>query len=35
MKSQTIERIPIGEIRVVNPRSRSRKTFQGIVNNMG
>jgi ParB family chromosome partitioning protein len=32
---QRIESIPINEIRVVNPRSRSRKTFQNIVANIG
>jgi ParB family chromosome partitioning protein len=35
MKSQPIEKIPIAEIRVMNPRSRNRKTFRGIVNNIG
>jgi ParB family chromosome partitioning protein len=35
MKSQRIEKIRIVEIRVMNPRSRNRKTFQGIVNNIG
>lgn len=35
MKHQLIEKIPIAQIRVVNPRSRNRKTFQGIVNNIG
>jgi ParB family chromosome partitioning protein len=35
MKSaQRIEQIPIKEIRIVNPRSRNRVTFQGIVNNI-
>jgi ParB family chromosome partitioning protein len=32
--SQRIERIPINEIRVVNPRSRNRVTFQTIVANV-
>jgi ParB family chromosome partitioning protein len=31
MKTHRIERIPVCEIRVVNPRSRNRVTFQGIV----
>jgi ParB family chromosome partitioning protein len=30
-----IERIPIAEIRVVNPRSRNKITFRGIINNIG
>jgi ParB family transcriptional regulator, chromosome partitioning protein len=32
--SQRIEQIPVGEIRIVNPRSRNGVTFQGIVANM-
>jgi ParB family chromosome partitioning protein len=35
MKSQRIETIPIAEIRVLNPRSRNRKTFRGILKNIG
>lgn len=35
MKSQHIERIPISQIRVVNPRFRNKVTFRVIVNNMG
>lgn len=35
MKPQRIERIPIAKIRILNPRSRNRKTFGGIVNNIG
>lgn len=35
MKPKRIELIPIARIRVVNPRSRNQKTFQGIVNNIG
>lgn len=31
MKVQKIETIPIAEIRIVNPRSRNRVTFQGIT----
>ncbi len=31
MKTQHIEIIPISEVRIVNPRSRNRVTFQGIV----
>ena len=31
MTSRRIETIPIAEIRVMNPRSRNRKTFQGIL----
>jgi ParB family transcriptional regulator, chromosome partitioning protein len=34
MRSQRIEQIPIHEIRIINPRSRNRVTFQGIVNNI-
>lgn len=35
MKSQHIERIPISQIRVVNPRFRNQITFRVIVNNIG
>lgn len=35
MKPHSIERIPIAEIRVVNPRSRNKITFRGIINNIG
>jgi ParB family chromosome partitioning protein len=35
MRPQRIERIPINQIRVVNPRSRNKKTFRGIINNSG
>jgi ParB family chromosome partitioning protein len=35
MKPQPIERIPIAEIRVVNPRSRNKITFRGIINSIG
>lgn len=34
MKSDPIHSIPIAQIRVVNPRTRNHKTFQGIVNNI-
>jgi ParB family chromosome partitioning protein len=34
MKPQRIESIPINQIRIVNPRSRNKKTFRGIVNNI-
>jgi ParB family chromosome partitioning protein len=34
MNPHVIERIPIAQIRIVNPRSRNRKTFQGIVKNI-
>jgi ParB family chromosome partitioning protein len=34
MKLQRIERIPIKQIRVVNPRSRNKKTFRAIINNI-
>lgn len=34
MKSDPIRSVPIAEIRVLNPRSRNRKTFQGIVANI-
>jgi ParB family chromosome partitioning protein len=35
MKTQRVESIPIAEIRILNPRSRNRITFQGIVANIG
>jgi ParB family chromosome partitioning protein len=35
MKPQRIEWIPINQIRVVNPRSRNKQTFRGIINNVG
>ncbi|HSR06997.1 MAG TPA: ParB/RepB/Spo0J family partition protein, partial [Bryobacteraceae bacterium] len=35
MKSQPIERIPIAQIRVVNPRPRNGITFRSIINNIG
>jgi ParB family chromosome partitioning protein len=35
MNPQRIETIPIAQIRVVNPRSRNRTTFQEIVKNIG
>jgi ParB family chromosome partitioning protein len=35
MKSKHIERIPIAEIRVVNPRFRNKVTFRVVVNNIG
>ena len=35
MKAEPILNIPIAEVRVLNPRSRNRKTFQGIVANIG
>lgn len=34
MKTQAIELIPIAQIRVVNPRSRNKHTFSGIINNI-
>src|SRR5258706_4321854 len=34
MKTQHIDRIPIAQIRVINPRSRNRKTFRGIISNI-
>jgi ParB family chromosome partitioning protein len=34
MPTRRIERIPISEIRIVNPRSRSQKTFRGIITNI-
>jgi ParB family chromosome partitioning protein len=34
MKAQHIELIPIRQIRVVNPRTRNKVTFRGIVNNI-
>src|SRR5882724_5476372 len=34
MKTQHIDRIPISQIRVVNPRSRNKMTFRVIVNNI-
>jgi ParB family chromosome partitioning protein len=34
MTPQKLQRIPIKEIRVVNPRSRNRQTFLGIVNSI-
>ncbi len=34
MKPQRIDRIPIAQIRVINPRSRNRKTFRGIISNI-
>jgi ParB family chromosome partitioning protein len=34
MKSQRIERIPISEIRVVNPRARNPIAFRSIINNI-
>ncbi len=34
MPTRRIERIPIAEIRIVNPRSRSQKTFRGIITNI-
>ena len=35
MKKQAIERIPVSQIRVVNPRSRNKIAFKTIVNNIG
>jgi ParB family chromosome partitioning protein len=35
MKPQHIDLIPINQIRIVNPRSRNKVTFRGIVNNIG
>jgi ParB family chromosome partitioning protein len=35
MKTQRIERIPISQIRVVNPRSRNKIAFRTIINNIG
>jgi ParB family chromosome partitioning protein len=35
MKPQSIERIPITQIRVVNPRSRNKIAFRSIINNIG
>lgn len=35
MKSQHIERIPISQIRIVNPRFRNKVTFRVIVNHIG
>jgi len=35
MKPRSIERIPIAEIRVVNPRARNRITFRRITHNIG
>jgi ParB family transcriptional regulator, chromosome partitioning protein len=35
VKAEPILNIPIAEVRVLNPRSRNRKTFQGIVANIG
>jgi ParB family transcriptional regulator, chromosome partitioning protein len=34
MNTKSIERIPIAQIRIVNPRARSRARFQGIVKNI-
>jgi ParB family chromosome partitioning protein len=34
MKPKHIERIPIAQIRVLNPRSRNKTTFRRLVNNM-
>src|SRR5271157_2634273 len=34
MKTQQIERIPISQIRVVNPRSRNKIAFRMIINNI-
>jgi len=34
MKTQRIERIPISQIRVVNPRSRNKIAFRMIINNI-
>lgn len=34
MNPKRVERIPINQIRVVNPRSRNRQTFQGIIKNI-
>jgi ParB family chromosome partitioning protein len=35
MKAQRIESIPIAAIRVINPRARNKRTFNGIINNIG
>src|ERR1019366_4905916 len=35
MKTQHIERIPISQIRVVNPRARNKITFRTIIHNIG
>jgi ParB family chromosome partitioning protein len=35
MNAQRIQRIPIAQIRVVNPRSRNKVAFQTIINNIG
>ena len=35
MNAHRIELIPVSEIRVINPRSRNKHTFNGIVNNIG
>ena len=35
MKEQKIQRIPISEIRVVNPRSRNKIAFRSIINSIG
>jgi ParB family chromosome partitioning protein len=34
MSTKNIERIPIAEIRIVNPRARNKARFQGIVKNI-
>jgi len=35
MKSKRIDKIPIAQIRILNPRTRNAVTFRGIINNMG
>ena len=34
MKTQHIERIPVAQIRIVNPRSRNQFAFRAIINNI-
>lgn len=35
MKPKRIEKIPIAQIRILNPRTRNAVTFRGIINNIG
>src|SRR5258706_15745987 len=35
MRAKRIEKIPISQIRVLNPRTRNAVTFRGIINNIG
>jgi len=34
MKAKRIEKIPISQIRILNPRTRNAVTFRGIINNI-